>query len=92
MNTPSLVEMCSVKTMPFGILPINLGRKHNLALICELDPGLVDEIRKATNGNLALGDTRLTTDIETAIGRRVVPGKSGRPHKNTGPVSAGLFE
>ncbi len=57
-----------------------------------LDPGLVDEIRKATNGNFALGDTRFTADIEAAIGRRVVPGKSGRPRKNPGPVSVDLFE
>lgn len=58
----------------------------------ELDPGLVDEIRKATNGNFALGDTRFTSAIEAAIGRRVVPGKSGRPRKNPEPLSAGLLE
>lgn len=45
----------------------------------ELEPGLVDEIRKATNGNFALGDNRFAAEIGAALGRRVVPGKSGRP-------------
>jgi putative transposase len=58
----------------------------------ELDPGLVDEIRKATNGNFALGDSRFAGEIEAAIGRRVVPGKSGRPRKSQEPVSGSLFE
>jgi len=57
----------------------------------ELDPGLVDEIRKATNGNFALGDTRFAAEIEAAIGRRVVPGKSGRPRRAPEPPSGGLF-
>lgn len=47
----------------------------------ELAPRLVDEIRKATNGNFALGDNRFAMGIEAAIGRRVTPGKSGRPRK-----------
>ena len=45
----------------------------------ELDPGMVDEIRKATNGNFALGTERFKAEIADALGRRVTPGKSGRP-------------
>ena len=47
----------------------------------ELAPGLVDEIRRATNGNYALGSDLFTEQIAAALGRRVTPGKSGRPRK-----------
>ena len=47
----------------------------------ELEPGLVDEIRRATNGNFALGDERFAAQVATALGVRAVPGKAGRPRK-----------
>lgn len=47
----------------------------------ELDPGLVDELRSATNGNYVFGNSRFTEEIERTLGRRVVPGKPGRPKK-----------
>lgn len=47
----------------------------------ELEPGLVDEIRRATNGNFALGDERFAAQISSVLGRRAMPGKSGRPRK-----------
>jgi putative transposase len=40
-----------------------------------LDIGVVDEIRKATNGNYVLGSSKFAE----ALGRRVIAGKSGRP-------------
>jgi putative transposase len=58
----------------------------------ELDPGLVDEIRNATNGNYALGNERFTTQVATALGRRAIPGKSGRPRSVSEPESRGLFD
>ncbi len=45
----------------------------------QLDAGIVDEIRKATNGNYALGNALFVQQIEDALGRRVVAGKAGRP-------------
>ena len=48
----------------------------------ELEPGLVDEIRKATNGNFVLGDNRFKEEISEILGRRVIPGKAGRPVKS----------
>ncbi len=57
----------------------------------ELEPGLVDSIRRATNGNFALGDERFAARISAALGRRVVPGRSGRPRKEAEPGSAELF-
>jgi putative transposase len=50
----------------------------------ELVLGLTDEIRRATNGNFALGNESFTAQVSAALGRRVVPGKSGRPLKEDG--------
>ena len=47
----------------------------------ELEPGLVDEIRRATNGNFALGNERFAGELAAVLGRRVTPGQSGRPRK-----------
>jgi putative transposase len=52
---------------------------------------MVDEIRKATNGNVVLGDRQFSSQIGTAMGRRVVPGNAGRPRKASAVESAGLF-
>lgn len=45
----------------------------------DLDAGFADEIRQATNGNFALGSARFREQVSKALGRRVVPGKPGRP-------------
>ncbi len=45
----------------------------------QLEPGLVDQIRHATNGNYALGTEKFREEIEKALGRRVSPGQAGRP-------------
>jgi len=58
----------------------------------ELEPGLIDAIRHATNGNFALGNSVFAEQIAFALGRRVVPGKSGRPRKQAEPESGKLFE
>jgi putative transposase len=44
-------------------------------------PRVVDEIRQATNGNFALGNDRFKEEIGAALGRRVQPGRPGRPRK-----------
>lgn len=56
----------------------------------ELEPGLVDEIRRATNGNFALGSKRFASAVSEIIGRRAVPGQSGRPCKSETPESGKL--
>ena len=58
----------------------------------ELEPGLVDEIRRATNGNYALGNERFSQEVTAALGRRATPGQSGRPRKKTDGMSGSLFE
>ena len=45
----------------------------------ELDPGTIDQIRTATNGNYALGNDLFKVQIAAALGRRVEAGKAGRP-------------
>jgi putative transposase len=45
----------------------------------QLEPGLVEQIRTASNSNYALGSPRFTAEIESAIGRRVTRCKAGRP-------------
>ncbi len=47
----------------------------------ELDPGEVDKVRKATNGNFAMGSSRFQGEISNMLGRRVTPGYAGRPRR-----------
>ena len=56
-----------------------------------LDPEMIDQIRTATNSNYALGHPRFQTQVAKALGRRVTPGKSGRPPKSHVPESLDLF-
>ncbi|RWX43456.1 putative transposase [Candidatus Electrothrix aarhusensis] len=52
-------------------------------LFChELDTVEIDKIRKATNGGFSLGNDRFNNEISIMLGRRVTPGKAGRPKKN----------
>ena len=57
----------------------------------QLDPGLVDQIREATNGNYVLGSSRFQEQVAKALGRRVVRGRSGRPRKQIRVVTQNLF-
>jgi putative transposase len=58
----------------------------------ELEPGLVDEIRRATNGNYALGNAGFAAQVTATLGRRAVPGQSGRPRKIREIESGKLFD
>lgn len=46
-----------------------------------LKDSVIDEIRKITNGNFALGGEDLQNQVAKALGRRVTPKKSGRPRR-----------
>jgi putative transposase len=52
---------------------------------------MVDEIRRATNGNFVLGGEHFAEQIAAALGRRVTPGKSGRPKRVIVPESQELI-
>lgn len=56
-----------------------------------LEPAMIDEIRRATNGNFALGSERFGEQIALVLGRRAMPGKSGRPRKQAEPETDKLF-
>lgn len=43
-----------------------------------LEPGLVDQIRQATNGNFVLGGSDFARQIGAALGRRTTPRQPGR--------------
>ncbi|MDP2132084.1 MAG: transposase [Sulfuritalea sp.] len=57
----------------------------------ELEPGLVDEFRRATNGNFVLGNAGFAAEVAAMLGRRVQPGRPGRPRKLVVPESGDLF-
>lgn len=46
-----------------------------------LPQGQVEAIRRATNGNFALGDTDFVERMADALGRRVTPALAGRPRR-----------
>jgi len=47
-----------------------------------LKPGIVDQIRQATNGISPLGNSRFKEEIAAMLGRRVTPGEpAGRERK-----------
>lgn len=58
----------------------------------QIEPGLVDEIRRATNGNYALGSAAFAAQVAVALGRRTTRGKSGRPVRGVEPESGELFD
>ncbi len=57
----------------------------------QLEPGKVDEIRSATNGNYALGSSLFQEQIAAELGRRVTRGKAGRPRVSEVPESLDMF-
>ena len=57
----------------------------------ELETGMVDKIRQATKGNFALGNEIFAAQVAAMIGRRAVPGYSGRPRKIIEPESHDLL-
>ncbi|MBI5109603.1 MAG: transposase [Rhodocyclales bacterium] len=58
----------------------------------ELEPGLVDQIRRATNGNFALGSQSFRDQVTAALGRRASRGAPGRPRVALEPESRDLFD
>lgn len=48
----------------------------------QLELGLMDRIRKATNGNFVLGSGKFSRHVARTLGRRATPAKSGRPKRD----------
>ena len=56
----------------------------------ELDPGVIDQIRSATNSNFVLGGSRFADQIAAQLGVRTQRGKGGRPKKAPPPDNLDL--
>jgi putative transposase len=56
-----------------------------------MEAGVIDEIRRATNGNFALGSEQFGVEIAAVLGRRARPGKPGRPRRQIPVASMDLF-
>jgi len=57
-------------------------RRYRALFYAHIEHGLIDEIRRTTNGNYVFGDERFINEIELILRRRVTPGKAGRPLKD----------
>jgi len=53
-----------------------------------VETDLADEIRRVTDRGLALGDSRFVDEMERLTGRRLRPGKRGRPRKEVSADAA----
>jgi len=62
-----------------GLSPASTYAAYRELFRHHLDPGLIDEIRQATNGNFVIGSQRFQKQVEDALGRRARRGKPGRP-------------
>ena len=51
----------------------------------KLAPNFIDAVRRATNGNFALGDPAFQAKAASALGRRVTPCQAGRPRRSAPP-------
>ncbi len=56
----------------------------------QLETGLVDEIRTATDGNYALGSPRFQQQVEATLRRRATRAKAGRPKMQPPAATAGV--
>jgi len=65
--------------LALGAAPADRHASYSELFRYELEPGLVDEIRRATNGNFALGNARFSEAVASLLGRRVTRGQAGRP-------------
>lgn len=54
-------------------------QSYRMLFNTDLPAELIEQIRTATNGNYVLGTDRFQDQVAATLGRRVVPGASGRP-------------
>ena len=76
---------------PLGTLEEDRRLAYRELLRSDLEPEMVDRIRKATNGNYALGSERFAEEVALMLARRVTPGRSGRPRKPNVDRNGDLF-
>jgi putative transposase len=59
--------------------PIARERAYRQLFESPLGAGTLDKVRRAANGNFALGDKAFASRIATLLGREVAPRRAGRP-------------
>ena len=57
-----------------------------------LGADLLNENRRASNGNFVMDNARFAAEIVAALNRRVIPGKPRRPRKTPQGLSGDLFD
>lgn len=67
-----------------GAVPALRRQAYREIFRTQMEPVLINEIRFATNGNYALGNDRFKEEVASTLGRRVTPGRVGRPVKVDG--------
>lgn len=64
-----------------GKTDLDRRRQYRELFRAAIDPWQLEDIRRSTNGNFALGNDRFKEQIESMLKRRVTPGRMGRPRK-----------
>ena len=82
-ETPTFTSPHSLYTQ-LGSSDIERQKAYRELFRYQLDKGMVDKIRSATNGNYVLGSSRFSDEVAATLARRVTPGKAGRPRKIVG--------
>ena len=77
--------------LALGVAPEARQAAYRELFRTALEPGLVDELRCATNGNYALGNARFHAETAAALGRRTQRGVAGRPVRREEEASGVLF-
>lgn len=72
--------------LALGDDPVERQHAYRELFRYEIDPGLIDAIRQATNGNFTLGSDRFAEQIGDALGRRATRSTPGRPRKFATPL------
>ena len=73
-----------------GARPAQRMSRYRELFRSQLEPGMIDKIRSATNGNYVLGDKFMQRQVEKALCRRVIRGKPGRPRNRDEAESPGF--
>lgn len=69
----------SVQFQRLGRTAVERQKSYRALFRNKLDVSLIDDLRAATNGGWAFGDTRFREEIAEAAGRRATPQPKGRP-------------
>lgn len=91
---PGKTELRSISGLPYETLGTSVLERQTAyreLFRYELEPGQIDAVRAATNGNFVLGDARFQAQVANVLGKRVAPGVSGRPRKVEEPVNGVCF-